>query len=122
MATHLTERVVNTAEIGTRKYVVFDEDCAGFGLCVLLSGRKGFILIYRAAGRQRLMTIGTWPRTPAARNFFANDPNATASITQQSWAEVGGQGRWYEASFMDQVTVGQPLGDQVRKCLASFSP
>jgi len=61
MATHLTERVVKAAEIGTRKYVVFDEDCAGFGLCVFLSGRKGFILIYRAAGRQRRMTIGTWP-------------------------------------------------------------
>jgi integrase len=28
---------------------------------VFLSGRKGFILIYRAAGRQRRMTIGTWP-------------------------------------------------------------
>ena len=61
MATHLTERVVKAAEIGTRKYVVFDEACAGFGLCVFLSGRKGFILIYRAAGRQRRMTIGTWP-------------------------------------------------------------
>ena len=42
MGTHLTERVVKAAEIGTRKYVVFDEDCAGFGLCVFLSGRKGY--------------------------------------------------------------------------------
>ena len=41
--------------------MIFEEDCAGFGLCVFLSGRKGFILIYRAAGRQRRMTIGTWP-------------------------------------------------------------
>ena len=61
MATNLTERVVKAAEIGTRKYVVFDEACAGFGLCVFESGRKTFILIYRAAGRQRRMTIGTWP-------------------------------------------------------------
>ena len=61
MGTHLTERVVKAAEIGTRKYVIFDEDCAGFGLCVFESGRKTFILIYRAAGRQRRMTIGTWP-------------------------------------------------------------
>ena len=50
MGTHLTERFVKAAEIGTRKYVVFDEACAGFGLCVFESGRKGFILIYRAAG------------------------------------------------------------------------
>ena len=61
MGTHLTERVVKAAEIGTRKYVIFDEACAGFGLCVFESGRKTFILIYRAAGRQRRMTIGTWP-------------------------------------------------------------
>lgn len=61
MGTHLTERVVKAAEIGTRKYVMFDEACAGFGLCVFESGRKTFILIYRAAGRQRRMTIGTWP-------------------------------------------------------------
>ena len=61
MGTHLTERVVKAAEVGERKYVIFDEDCAGFGLCVFESGRKGFILIYRAAGRQRRMTIGTWP-------------------------------------------------------------
>ncbi len=61
MGTHLTERVVKAAEIGSRKYVVFDEDCPGFGLCVFESGRKGFVLIYRAAGRQRRFTIGTWP-------------------------------------------------------------
>ena len=61
MGTHLTERIVKAAEIGTRKYVIFDEACAGFGLCVFESGRKTFILIYRAAGRQRRMTIGTWP-------------------------------------------------------------
>ena len=61
MALRLTERTVKAAEIGTRKYVVFDEDCPGFGLCVFESGRKGFVLIYRAAGRQRRMTIGTWP-------------------------------------------------------------
>ena len=61
MGTHLTERVVKAAEIGTRKYVVFDEDCAGFGLCVYESGRKGFVLIYRSSGRQRRLTIGTWP-------------------------------------------------------------
>ena len=41
MGPHLTERVVKSAEIGTRKYVILDEACAGFGLCVFLSGRKG---------------------------------------------------------------------------------
>jgi hypothetical protein len=61
MGTRITERVVRAAGVGSRKYVIFDEDCAGFGLCVYESGRKGFVLIYRLAGRQRRFTIGTWP-------------------------------------------------------------
>ncbi|MBW7057519.1 site-specific integrase [Paracoccus bogoriensis] len=61
MNTRLTERVVKAAEVGSRKYVIFDEDCAGFGLCVYESGRKAFVLIYRTAGRQRRFTIGGWP-------------------------------------------------------------
>ncbi len=58
MKAKLTERVVKAAEIGHRKYVLFDEDCPGFGLCVYLSGRKGFVLIYRIAGQQKRFTIG----------------------------------------------------------------
>lgn len=61
MSKRLTERVVKAAEIGTRKYVVFDDDCPGFGLCVYESGRKGFVLIYRMGGQQKRFTIGTWP-------------------------------------------------------------
>ena len=33
MGTRITERVVRAADVGSRKYVIFDEDCAGFGLC-----------------------------------------------------------------------------------------
>ncbi len=50
MKAKLSERVVKAAEIGSRKYVLFDEDTPGFGLCVYESGRKGFVLIYRIAG------------------------------------------------------------------------
>jgi|LakMenE18May11ns_1017448.scaffolds.fasta_scaffold8779962_1 hypothetical protein len=60
MGTHLTERVVKAAEIGTRKYVVFDQDCAGFGLCVYDSGRKGFVLIYQG--------YRIWPRMVLAKS------------------------------------------------------
>ena len=37
---------MKAAEIGSRKYVMFDEDCAGFGLGVYPSERKTFVLIY----------------------------------------------------------------------------
>ena len=61
MKEKLSERVVKAAEIGSRKYVLFDEDTPGFGLCVYESGRKGFVLIYRMGGQQKRFTIGTWP-------------------------------------------------------------
>ena len=32
-----------------------------YAMFLIESGCKGFILIHRAAGRQRRMTIGTWP-------------------------------------------------------------
>ena len=61
MKAKLSERVVKAAEIGSRKYVLFDEDTPGFGLCVCTTGRKGFVLIYRIAGHQKRFTIGVWP-------------------------------------------------------------
>lgn len=61
MKAKLSERVVKAAEIGSRKYVLFDEDTPGFGLCVYTTGRKGFVLIYRIAGQQKRFTIGVWP-------------------------------------------------------------
>lgn len=95
MGVRLTERVVKAAGIGSRKYVVFDADCAGFGLCVFLSGRKTFILIYRSAGRQRRFTIGTWPAwtVTAARDEAqrlkreidrGNDPLDTRQSTREA--------------------------------------
>ena len=61
MKAKLSERVVKAAAIGSRKYVLLDEDTPGFGLCVYESGRKGFVLIYRIAGQQKRFTIGVWP-------------------------------------------------------------
>lgn len=61
MKAKLSERAVKAAEIGSRKYVLFDEDTPGFGLCVYTTGRKGFVLIYRIAGQQKRFTIGVWP-------------------------------------------------------------
>jgi hypothetical protein len=67
MKAKLSERVVKAAEIGSRKYVLFDEDTPGFGLCVYTTGRKGFVLIYRIAGQQKRFTIGVWPTWSVSR-------------------------------------------------------
>lgn len=60
---NLTKRVVDAAVPDARKHIfVWDGDPRGFGLLVLPSGTKSFIIQYRnAAGRSRRYTIGRFP-------------------------------------------------------------
>ena len=54
----LNKRTVDAALPTGRDYVVWDDDLPGFGLRVFASGRRSFILQYRALGRSRRYTIG----------------------------------------------------------------
>jgi hypothetical protein len=45
---------------GWRRCVVWDDDLHGFGVRVYPSGRRVFVLSYRAGGRKRLATIGAY--------------------------------------------------------------
>jgi hypothetical protein len=58
----LTKRAIDAATYtGTNnaRCVLWDDEVPGFGCRIFPSGRKGFVLSYRAAGRSRLLTIGT---------------------------------------------------------------
>jgi len=57
----LTEKLVKGAEPRAKDYYLFDEEVRGFGLVVYRSGGLAFVLMYRAAKRKRLYTIGRWP-------------------------------------------------------------
>src|SRR3954447_24822420 len=54
----LTKRVVDTAEVQVREYFIWDGDLPGFGLRVLPSGRKRYIIQYRAGRRSRRISLG----------------------------------------------------------------
>jgi integrase len=54
----ITKRVVDAAEIREREYFIWDEDLPGFGLRVLPSGRKRYIIQYRAGRRSRRISLG----------------------------------------------------------------
>ena len=45
---------------GKSRYVMWDDNLKGFGLRVYPTGRKAFILSYRASGRKKLYTIGEY--------------------------------------------------------------
>lgn len=70
MADRLTDKTVKAMEApATGNRITYDEDVKGFGLRITSAGAKAFILNYRAAGRERRITIGSFPdwSVPAAR-------------------------------------------------------
>lgn len=54
----LTKRIVDAADVRTSEYFIWDDDIPGLGLRVLPSGRKGYIVQYRAGRRSRRMSLG----------------------------------------------------------------
>lgn len=54
----LTKRIVDAAEIRASEYFIWDDDIPGLGLRVLPSGRKGYVVQYRAGRRSRRMSLG----------------------------------------------------------------
>lgn len=54
----LTKRSVERLEADTADYFVWDAELAGFGVRVMPSGRKTYLVQYRAGGRSRRRSIG----------------------------------------------------------------
>ena len=55
----LTKRIIDAAEVQATEHFIWDDDLPGFGLRVLASGRKGYIVQYRAGRRSRRMSLGS---------------------------------------------------------------
>lgn len=54
----LTKRKIDAAEVQEKEYFIWDDTLPGFGLRVLPSGRKSYIVQYRAGRRARRMSLG----------------------------------------------------------------
>ncbi|SFL22918.1 protein of unknown function [Pseudovibrio ascidiaceicola] len=58
---NVTKRTVDAAEPKAKKYFVWDGKLSGFGLQVMPSGHKSFVVQYRTLeGRSRRMTLGKY--------------------------------------------------------------
>ena len=58
---NLSKRIVDAEKAGAKRRIVWDSAMAGFGLLVLPSGTKSFVLQYRNShGRSRRMTLGRY--------------------------------------------------------------
>ena len=70
MAERLTDKMVKaSAAPAAGSKIIYDDDVKGFGLRVTYAGARAFVLNYRAGGRERRITIGSYPdwTTAAAR-------------------------------------------------------
>lgn len=54
----LTKRFVEALEVQPTDYLLWDDDLSGFGIRVFPSGRKSYLVQYRAEGRTRRRAIG----------------------------------------------------------------
>jgi integrase len=54
----LTKRIVDAADVRAAEYFIWDDDIPGLGLRVLPSGRKGYVVQYRAERRSRRISLG----------------------------------------------------------------
>ena len=62
MAEDLTDKAVrDLAPPATGNRITYDQEVKGFGVRITSAGAKAFILNYRSAGRERRITIGSFP-------------------------------------------------------------
>ncbi len=54
----ITKRVIDSAKPRDTDYFIWDSDMPGFGLRVMTSGKKSFMVQYRHGGRTRRVTFG----------------------------------------------------------------
>jgi integrase len=54
----LTKRTVDAAKPETKDYFIWDDEMPGYGLRVLPSGKKSYMVQYRARGRTRRLSFG----------------------------------------------------------------
>ena len=67
----LNEQVIRALELPDKAYRIwYDGDISGFGIRVTKAGARSFVMNYRIEGRERRLTIGSWPSwtATAARN------------------------------------------------------
>lgn len=58
----LTKRLIDSLRVDDKDLVFWDSELPGFGVRVLASGVKSFVIQYRAEGRSRRLTIGRYGR------------------------------------------------------------
>jgi integrase len=79
----LSKRLVESAEIRTTEYMLWDGDTAGFGIRVMPSGRRSYLIQYRVGTRSRRLTLG-------AHGVLTTEQARTLAIEALASVRAGG--------------------------------
>lgn len=70
----ITKRSVESAPVLEADYIIWDDELSGFGVRIFASGKRSYLIQYRAQGRSRRFTIGphgVWTPELARREAIA---------------------------------------------------
>ena len=81
----ITKRTVEAAPVQATDYIIWDDIISGFGVRIFASGKRSYIIQYRAQGRSRRFTIG-------GHSIWT--PNLRAAKRRCSWDE------WHAATIL----------------------
>ncbi|MFS0738215.1 tyrosine-type recombinase/integrase [Sphingomonas sp. 1P06PA] len=79
----LSKRLIENAEVRLSEYMIWDSDIAGFGVRVLPSGRRSYLIQYRVGTRSRRVTLG-------AHGILTPDQARTLAIRELAAVRAGG--------------------------------
>ena len=86
----LTKRAVESLKVKEKDYIAFDAELPGFGVRVMPSGKRFFLIQYRRHGRTRRVMIGLFGPVTAERDATRLGRRAVGAAIRRLYATPSG--------------------------------
>jgi len=110
----ISKRLADQVETKANDYFIWDDDLPGFGLRVFTTGRRSYVVQYRAKGRTRRFTLGlhgVWTPETARKDVRAERARSVTAgfeIEPEGISGLSVSGTYYDIDFTDRVATPIP--------------